>query len=183
MRIIAEAMCVCVCIFFPFILDVRLVGRTNRGHTGGRSRRIYHPPSFCGACLNFSRENDSAVPFPRRPGVYMCVFFILTDRASTVPCNIRRRPSGTWSRRATKVYRSHHGDKPLLERTGIQTATKSLPGPTTREHRELIGVKTMSLGTNCGFYLLSGVLPAFQNLSCKLKRIMCCPSTKVTKNV
>ena len=26
-----------------------------------------------------------------------------------------------------------------------QTATKSLPGPTAREHRELIGVKTMSL--------------------------------------
>ena len=26
-------MCVCVCVFFPFILDVRLVGRTSRGHT------------------------------------------------------------------------------------------------------------------------------------------------------
>ena len=23
--------------------------------------------SFCGACLNFSREKDSAIPFPRRP--------------------------------------------------------------------------------------------------------------------
>ena len=22
--------------------------------------------SFCGACLNFSREKDSAIPFPRR---------------------------------------------------------------------------------------------------------------------
>ena len=30
------------------------------GHTGGRSHRIFHPPSFCGACLNFSREKDSA---------------------------------------------------------------------------------------------------------------------------
>ena len=28
---------------------------------------IFHPSSFCGACLNFSREKDSAVPFPRRP--------------------------------------------------------------------------------------------------------------------
>ena len=27
----------------------------------------FHPPSFCGACLNFSREKDSAIPFPRRP--------------------------------------------------------------------------------------------------------------------
>ena len=40
---------------------------TSRGHTGGRSHRIFHPPSFCGACLNFSREKDSAIPFPRRP--------------------------------------------------------------------------------------------------------------------
>ena len=60
-------MCVCVCVFFPFILDIKFVGRTCRGHTGGRSRRISHPPSFCCACLNFSREKDSAIPFPRRP--------------------------------------------------------------------------------------------------------------------
>ena len=31
------------------------------------SHRISHPPSFCGACLNFSREKDSAISFPRRP--------------------------------------------------------------------------------------------------------------------
>ena len=31
------------------------------------SHRISHPPSFCGACLYFSREKGSAVPFPRRP--------------------------------------------------------------------------------------------------------------------
>ena len=59
--------CVCVCVFFPFILDIKLVGRTSRGHTGGRSHKISHPPSFCGACLNFYREKDSAIPFPRRP--------------------------------------------------------------------------------------------------------------------
>ena len=58
---------VCVCVFFPFILDIKFVGRTSRGHTGGRLHRIFHPPSFCGACLNFSREKDSAVPFLRRP--------------------------------------------------------------------------------------------------------------------
>ena len=62
----AEFLCVCV-VFFPFILDIKFVGRTSRGHTGGRSHRISHPPSFCGACLNFSREKDSAIPFPRRP--------------------------------------------------------------------------------------------------------------------
>ena len=42
-----------MCVFFPFILDIKFVGRTNRGHTGGRSHRIFHPLSFCGACLHF----------------------------------------------------------------------------------------------------------------------------------
>ena len=58
---------VCVCVFFRSILDIKFVGRTSRGHKGGRSHRISHPLSFCGACLNFSREKDSAIPFPRRP--------------------------------------------------------------------------------------------------------------------
>ena len=35
--------CVCVCVFFPFILDIKFVGRTSRGHTGGKSHRISHP--------------------------------------------------------------------------------------------------------------------------------------------
>ena len=63
---LVDRVCV-VCVFFPFILDIKFVGRTSRGHTGGRSHRISHPSSFCGACLNFSREKDSAIPFPRRP--------------------------------------------------------------------------------------------------------------------
>ena len=57
---------VCVC-FFPSILDIKFVERTSRGHTGGRSHRIFNPPSFCSACLDFCREKDSAIPFPRRP--------------------------------------------------------------------------------------------------------------------
>ena len=44
---------VCVCVFFPSILDIKFVGRTSRGHTGGRSHRIFNPPSFCGACFIF----------------------------------------------------------------------------------------------------------------------------------
>ena len=47
-----------LCVFFPLILDIKFVGRTSRGHTGGGSHRISHPPSFCGARLNFSREKD-----------------------------------------------------------------------------------------------------------------------------
>ena len=54
------------------------------------------------------------------------VFFTLTDRASTIPSNIRGCQSGTtWSQRGTKVNGSHHGDNPLLRPTGIQIATKS----------------------------------------------------------
>ena len=56
-----------VCFYFPFILDVKFVGCTSRGHTGGRSHIISHPPSLCGACLYFSRAKDSVVPFSRQP--------------------------------------------------------------------------------------------------------------------
>ena len=49
----------------------------------------------------------------------------LTDRASTIPSNIRGCQSGTWSQSGTKVNGSHHGDNPLLRQTGIQIATKS----------------------------------------------------------
>ena len=55
-------------VFFPFILDIKFVGRTSRGYTGGRSHRTFHPPSFfCGAFFNFSRGKDLAIPFLRRP--------------------------------------------------------------------------------------------------------------------
>ena len=46
----------------------------------------------------------------------------------------------------------HYGDHALLRPTGIQVATKSLSGPINREHQKLIGVKTMSLGTNYSVY-------------------------------
>ena len=57
----------CAEIIIIIIIIIKFVGRTSRGHTGGRSYRIFHPPSFCGACLNFYREKDSAIHFPRRP--------------------------------------------------------------------------------------------------------------------
>ena len=57
--------------------------------------------------------------------VVVVVFFTLTDRASTIPSNIRGCQSGTWSQRGTKVNGPHHGDNQLLRPTGIQIATKS----------------------------------------------------------
>ena len=68
---IGHRVCVCCVCFPPIYYSGRQAacGRTSRGHTatGGRSHRISHPSSFCGACFNFSREKDPAVPFPRRP--------------------------------------------------------------------------------------------------------------------
>ena len=66
--------CVCVCCH-PIYTGRQVCGRTSRVHTGGRSHRI-SPRSFCGACLNVSRDNDSAVPFPRRPWGEFCVLTI-----------------------------------------------------------------------------------------------------------
>ena len=67
---------VCVCVFLPFILDVKFVAYTSRGHTGGRSHRISNPSSFCGACLCFFREKDSAVPFLVDREAEFCVLMI-----------------------------------------------------------------------------------------------------------
>ena len=92
----------------------------------------------------------------------------VTQRVSHKP--IKYQQSRLWSQRGTKVNGSHHGDSLLLKPTGIQIATKPMPGPTSREHQKRIGVKTISLGTNYSFYVLSGVLPAFQNLNYKIQR-------------
>ena len=65
-RVVATGECVCL-----FILPI---------HSGHQVRWTYQPGShrrkvtqdfsstysFCGACLNFCREKDSAIPFPRR---------------------------------------------------------------------------------------------------------------------
>ena len=54
--------------------------------------------------------------------------------------------------------------------TGIQIATKSMLGTTNGEHRKFVGVKTMSLFGYGIQFLLSGVLPIFQNLSYNLQK-------------
>ena len=57
--------CIALCCH-PIYSGRQTCGRTSRGYTGGRLHRI-SPPSFCGACLNFYREKDLAIPFLRRP--------------------------------------------------------------------------------------------------------------------
>ena len=49
------------------------------------------------------------------------VFFTLTDRASTIPKNIRGCQPGTWPRRGTKVNGSHHGGHPLFRPQGSKS--------------------------------------------------------------
>ena len=58
------------------------------------------------------------------PAVVVVVFFTLTDRASTIPSNIRGCQSGKWSQRGTKVNGSHPGDNPLLGPTGSKSRQK-----------------------------------------------------------
>ena len=78
----------------------------------------------CEVSHNLSPCGDSSI-IRQLLVVVVVVFFTLTDRASTIPSNIRGCQSGTWSQRGTKVNGSHHGDNPLLGPTGIQIATKS----------------------------------------------------------
>ena len=63
----SRCVCVCVCVCFlpihsghPSSLDVP-AGVTN---TGGRSHRISHPLSFCGACLSFFSREGFSHSFP-----------------------------------------------------------------------------------------------------------------------
>ena len=65
------------------------------------------------------------------------------------------------------VIQQRHGSSSRSTRsldfklTGIQIATKPMPGTTNQEHRKLIGVKMTSL---------FGVLPVFQNLNYNLQK-------------
>ena len=83
---------------------------------------------------------------------------VLATEETTSTQPVSHRPikcqSRSRSQIKTKVNGSHHGDSPLLKPAGIQIATKPLPGPTSREHRKLTGVKTMSLDTKYSFYCL-----------------------------
>ena len=57
---------------------------------------VYMAPTFSKllVCV-FIKKNQNVV--------VVVVFFTLTDRASTIPSNIRGCQSGTWSQRVTKV--------------------------------------------------------------------------------
>ena len=92
----------------------------------------------------------------------VCVSSSLVNRCGvsyTQEYSIHGCQSGTWSQSGMKVKRVTlcHGGNPLLKQTGIRVATKPFPGPTTREHRELVSIKTISCGTSSSFYCLECV--------------------------
>ena len=88
---------------------------------------VYVERALCMYCMQCAVQLRGLLPdiVALTVVVVVVVVFTSTDRASTIPSNIRGCQSGTWSQRGTKVNRSHHGDNPLLRPTGIQIATKS----------------------------------------------------------
>ena len=48
----------CVCVFFPFILDIKFVRRTSRGHTGF----LIHLPSAVRALISLARRFSHSFP-------------------------------------------------------------------------------------------------------------------------
>ena len=64
-----------LCVFFPFILDVRLVGRTSRGHTGGGcTGLLIHLPSAVLALIFLARMIQPVLSLVDRE----VEFFVLT---------------------------------------------------------------------------------------------------------
>ena len=72
-----------------------------------------------------SNQQKTCLEASKPHTVVVVAVFTSTDRASTIPSNIRGCQSGMWSQKGTKVNGSHHGDNPLLRPTWIQIATKS----------------------------------------------------------
>ena len=132
-----------LCVFFPFILDMKFVGRTNRGRTGGRSRRISHPPSFCRACLNFSREKDSAIPFPRRPwSRIMCTNDLIVLHPLGKNPVYRDRPHVPTCQKVTRLPLSYRGDKLLYNPTNSNANISIIRYCAVRKHQHFIVYET-----------------------------------------
>ena len=63
----------CVCVFFPFVLDIKFVGRTSRGHTGF----FIHLPSAVRALIFLVRRIQSFLSLVDRE-VEFCVLTIVS---------------------------------------------------------------------------------------------------------
>ena len=110
--------------------------------------------------------------------------FVVVTEETTMTQRVSHRPIKCQSRLrsqiCTKVNGSHHRDSPLLKQTEIQIATKPMPGPTNGEHRKIIGIKTMSLGTNYNFHYLE-CCQCFRVYITSYREdlLVCCPINKI----
>ena len=95
---------------------------------------------------------------------YFIVLATITEETK-VTQKVSNRPNKCQSRSW-----SHHGDSRPLKPREIQIATKPLLGPTTREHRKLFRVETMSLSTKYSIFILFEMLSEFQILNYNLQR-------------
>ena len=68
----------------PIYSGRQVCGRTSRGHTGGKSHRISHPPSFCGACLNFFSREGFSRSFPSSTVKSNFVYNVLTIHSNVL---------------------------------------------------------------------------------------------------
>ena len=82
-----------VCVFFPFILDVKFVGCTSRGHTG-RSHRISHS-TFSSAVHGFIFLARRIQPFLSLVDreVEFCVLGHFFKFFTSIFCLVRKNPS------------------------------------------------------------------------------------------
>ena len=86
--------CVCVCIiFFPAILDMKFVGRTSRGHTGGRSDGLFHQaPSVVRALIFLARRIRAVVSLVAREVEFGVVTIdLFSSRWAFFFCSIMRK--------------------------------------------------------------------------------------------
>ena len=76
----------CGCVLFPFILDIKFLGSTTRGHTGGRPHRIFSSTFLLWCILVFfSREGFSrSFPSSTVKSRFVLLFLLLFPHISPI---------------------------------------------------------------------------------------------------
>ena len=123
----------------PAVFAARYLIPNVATETAGLERTCDRPRLPCYWCLTTCQPIKPAVSFVAgtdycrvawsqllkiQYSTVVVVFFTLTDRASTIPSNIRGCQSGTWSQRRTKVNGSHHGDNLHSDQQGSKSRQK-----------------------------------------------------------
>ena len=117
----------------PFRL---ICGQTSRGHTGGRPhRRVFFPPSFCGACLIFLPREGFSCPIP----------------SSTMRSNFVYPPQN----RSPFVEHDGRENPSSCDCTEIRTHVPTSEGFNIKKKIEAIGIQKLGANSFQGFTTLS----------------------------